>query len=258
KTWEQLYEIATDSEKEVRNMVKQAGLYELLEQFQKRMKEFKQTVERYFQKRPQRTVHVLKEMVAKVYPRFSGWNPTVLEKKEKEMAVIDHRDHMLYFREGYSLEKVKEYCVDALVNKKRLQEGYFVDISLHGETFQQIWRQVQYQEQHFRKKVEKEFERDPEKVVNCLEQMVRKLDPSVTEIQYAFSIKHEKSSPIFQEGQKLIKGIGYRPEQYKEAYLERLVETPVKELPKVWKQQKQREKVQIQIKDKEQDRDLSL
>ncbi|MBD2782985.1 hypothetical protein, partial [Xenorhabdus szentirmaii] len=74
---------------------------------------------------------------------------------------------MLYFREGYSLEKVKEYCVDALVNKKRLQEGYFVDISLHGETFQQIWRQMQYQEQHFRKKVEKEFERDPEKVVNC-------------------------------------------------------------------------------------------
>ncbi|KXY28139.1 hypothetical protein AT267_10725, partial [Bacillus cereus] len=68
KTWEQLYEIAIESEKEVRNMVKQAGLYEILEQFQKRMKEFKQTVERYFQKRPQRTVHVLKEMVAKVYP----------------------------------------------------------------------------------------------------------------------------------------------------------------------------------------------
>ncbi|MBD2827267.1 hypothetical protein, partial [Xenorhabdus szentirmaii] len=28
KTWEQLYEIATDSEKEIRNIVKQAGLYE--------------------------------------------------------------------------------------------------------------------------------------------------------------------------------------------------------------------------------------
>lgn len=258
KTWEQLYEIAKDSEKEVRNMVKQAGLYEMLEQFQKRMKEFKQTVERYFQKRPQRTVHVLKEMVAKVYPRFSGWNPTVLEKKEKEMAVIDHRDHTLYFREGYNLEKVKEYCVDALVNKKRLQEGYLVDISLHGETFQQIWRQMQYQEQQFRKEVEKEFERDPEIVVNRLEQMVEELDPSITEIQYAFSVKKDKSSPIFQEGQKLIKGIGYRPEQYKEAYLERLVETPVKELPKVWKYQKQKEKVQIQTKEREQDRGLSL
>lgn len=258
KTWEQLYEIATESEKEVRNMVKQAGLYEILEQFQKKMKEFKQTVERYFQKRPQRTVQVLKEMIVKVYPRFSGWNPTLLEKKEKEMAVIDHRDHTLYFREGYNLEKVKEYCVDALVNKKRLQEGYLVDISLHGETFQQIWRQMQYQEQQFRKEVEKEFERDPEIVVNRLEQMVEELDPSITEIQYAFSVKKDKSSPIFQEGQKLIKGIGYRPEQYKEAYLERLVETPVKELPKVWKYQKQKEKVQIQTKEREQDRGLSL
>ncbi|MDF9627053.1 hypothetical protein P5775_30750, partial [Bacillus cereus] len=245
-------------EKEVRNIVKQAGLYEMLEQFQKRMKEFKQTIERYFQKRPQRTVHVLKEMVAKVYPRFSGWNPTVLEKKEKEMAVVDNTDHTLYFREGHSLEKVKEYCVDALVNKKRLQEGYYVDIALHGETFQQIWRQVQYQEQQFRKEVEKEFERDPEIVVNRLEQMVEELDPSITEIQYAFSVKKDKSSPIFQEGQKLIKGIGYRPEQYKEAYLERLVETPVKELPKVWKYQKQKEKVQIQTKEREQDRGLSL
>lgn len=258
KTWEQLYEIATESEKEIRGMVKQAGLYEMLEQFQKRMKEFKQTVERYFQKRPQRTVHVLKEMVAKVYPRFSGWNPTVLEKKEKEIAVVDNTDHTLYFREGYSLEKVKEYCVDALVNKKRLQEGYYVDVSLHGEIFQQIWRQVQYQEQQFRKKVEEEFERDPEIVVNRLEQMVQKLDSSVTEIQYAFSVKKDKSSPLLQEGQKLIKGIGYRLEQYKEAYLERLVETPVKELPKVWKYQKQKEKVQIQTKEKEQDRGLSL
>lgn len=258
KTWEQLYEIATESEKEVRNIVKQAGLYELLEQFQKRMKEFKQTVEHYFQKHPQRTVYVLKEMVAKVYPRFSGWNPTVLEKKEKEIAVIDNTDHTLYFRGGHSLEKVKEYCVDALVNKKRLQEEYYVDVSLHGEIFQQIWRQVQYQEQQFRKEVEKEFEKDPEIVVNRLEQMVQKLDPSVIEIQYAFSIKKDNPSPLLQKGKKLIKGIGYRPEQYKKAYLERLVETPVKELPKVWKQQKQREKVQIQIKDKEQDRDLNL
>ena len=258
KTWEQLYEIVTESEKEVRNIVKQAGLYEMLEQFQKRMKEFKQTVERYFQKRPQRTVHVLKEMVAKVYPRFSRWNPTLLEKKEMEMAVVDNTDHTLYFREGHSLEKVKEYCVDALVNKKRLQEGYHVDIMLHGETFQQIWRHVQYQEQQFRKEVEKEFERDPEIVVNRLEQLVQKLDPSVTEIQYAFSVKKDKSFPVFQEGQKLIKGIGYRPEQYQEAYLERLVETPVKELPKVWKYQKQREKVQIQMKKKEQDKGLSL
>ncbi|MGQ4672437.1 MobV family relaxase (plasmid) [Bacillus toyonensis] len=130
KTWEQLYEVATDSEKEIRNIVKQAGLYEMLEQFQKRMKEFRQIVERYFQKRPQRTVHVLKEMVAKVYPRFSGWNPTVLEKKEKEMAVVENTDHTLYFREGHSLEKVKEYCVDALVNKKaaarRISCRYFV------------------------------------------------------------------------------------------------------------------------------------
>ncbi|WP_319941128.1 hypothetical protein, partial [Xenorhabdus littoralis] len=119
------------------------------------------------------------------------------------------------------------------MNKKRLQEGYHVDISFHGETFQQIWRQAQYQEQQFRKEVEKEFERDPEIVVNRLEQMVQKLDSSVTEIQYAFSVKKDKSSPLLQEGQKLIKGIGYRLEQYKEAYLERLVETPVKELPKV-------------------------
>ncbi|MBJ8025844.1 MobV family relaxase, partial [Bacillus cereus] len=258
KTWEQLYEVATDSEKEIRNIVKQAGLYEMLEQFQKRMKEFRQIVERYFQKRPQRTVHVLKEMVAKVYPRFSGWNPTVLEKKEKEMAVVENTDHTLYFREGHSLEKVKEYCVDALVNKKRLQEGYHVDISFHGETFQQIWKQVQYQEQQFRKEVEKEFEGDAEKVVNRLEQMVEELDPSITEIQYAFSVKKDKSSPVFQEGQKLIKGIGYRLEQYKEAYLERLAETPVKELPKVWKDHKQREKVQMQTKEREQDRGLSL
>ncbi|MGG0009167.1 MobV family relaxase [Bacillus tropicus] len=258
KTWEQLYEVATDSEKEIRNIVKQAGLYEMLEQFQKRMKEFRQIVERYFQKRPQRTVHVLKEMVAKVYPRFSRWNPTVLEKKEKEMAVLENTDHTLYFREGHSLEKVKEYCVDALVNKKRLQEGYHVDISFHGETFQQIWRQVQYQEQQFRKEVEKEFEGDAEKVVNRLEQMVEELDPSITEIQYAFSVKKDKSSPVFQEGQKLIKGIGYRLEQYKEAYLERLAETPVKELPKVWKDHKQREKVQMQTKEREQDRGLSL
>ncbi|MGG3047146.1 MobV family relaxase [Bacillus anthracis] len=258
KTWEQLYEIATKSEKDVRNIVKQAGLYERLEQFQKRMKEFKQTVERYFQKRPQRTVHVLKEMVAKVYPRFSGWNPKMLEKKEKEMAVIDHRDHTLYFREGYSLEKVKEYCVDALVNKKRLQEGYLVDISLHGEMFQQIWRQMQYQEQQFRKEVEKEFARDPEKIVNRLEQMVQKLDPSVTEIQYDFSVKKDRPSPLLQEGQKVIKGIGYRLEQYKEAYVERLVETPVKGLPKVWKQQKQKEKVQTQMKERERDGGLSL
>ncbi|MGR5989405.1 hypothetical protein ACT7C6_01940 [Bacillus paranthracis] len=99
---------------------------------------------------------------------------------------------------------------------------------------------MQYQEQQFRKEVEKEFERDPEIVVNRLEQMVEELDPSVTEIQYAFSVKKDKPSPLFQEGQKLIKGIGYRPEQYKEAYLERLVETPVKELPKVWKYQKQK------------------
>ncbi|KXY15922.1 hypothetical protein AT267_30025 [Bacillus cereus] len=220
------------------------------------MKEFKQTVERYFQKRPQRTVHVLKEMVAKVYPKFSGWNPTLLEKKEKEMAIVDNTDHTLYFRKGHSLEKVKEYCIDVLVNKKRLQEGYHVDISLHGEIFQQIWRQVNYQEQQFRKEVEKEFERNPEKVVNYLEQMVQKLDPSVTEIQYAFSLKKDTPSPLFQEGQKLIKRIGYRPEQYKESYLERLVETPVKELPKVWKQQKQQ--VQIQTKKREQERGFSL
>ncbi|MGQ4672436.1 hypothetical protein ACUIJ5_31870 (plasmid) [Bacillus toyonensis] len=117
---------------------------------------------------------------------------------------------------------------------------------------------MQYQEQQFRKEVEKEFEGDAEKVVNRLEQMVEELDPSITEIQYAFSVKKDKSSPVFQEGQKLIKGIGYRLEQYKEAYLERLAETPVKELPKVWKDHKQREKVQMQTKEREQDRGLSL
>ncbi|MGR5993195.1 hypothetical protein ACT7C9_01680 [Bacillus cereus] len=99
---------------------------------------------------------------------------------------------------------------------------------------------MQYQEQQFRKEVEKEFARDPEKIVNRLEQMVQKLDPSVTEIQYDFSVKKDRPSPLLQEGQKVIKGIGYRLEQYKEAYVERLVETPVKELPKVWKQQKQK------------------
>lgn len=46
------------------------------------------------------------------------------------MAVVDNTDYTLYFREGHSLEKVKEYCVDALVNKKaaarRISCRYFV------------------------------------------------------------------------------------------------------------------------------------
>ncbi|OQR53130.1 hypothetical protein [Bacillus sp. CDB3] len=237
--------------------MKQAGLYGLFEGFQKKIKDFKQTVERYFQKRPQRTVHVLKEMVAKVYPRFSGWNPKLLEEKENQMAVVDEKNNMLYFRKGHTLEQVKEYCVDALLNKKALQEGHQVDIFHYGETFGQIWRETQYQEQQFRKKIDQEFDRDPEKVVHRLEDMVKKIDPTVTKIQYAFAGQTDKPSPLYQKGQVLIKTIGYQQERYKEACLSRLVETPIKELQRVWEQQKQVEQVKTQTITKEQENELS-